>query len=118
MEKPILIDTNIIIDAIRGLSITVDYLDSLDTLRISVVNAAEIIEGSSTKLDMKSNLDSLTDFEIIPISERISQMALDLVEKYYLKEGLNYVDALILSTAAIENLDFATLDKRHFKYIK
>jgi len=117
MKKLTLIDSNIIIDAIRGSDKAAEYLDSLPDIRISIVTASEILEGSLTKKEMKKNFEKISEFEVIPLSETISEMAFNLVEKYFLKEGLNYTDALIVSTAIIGNMQFSTLDKRHFKNI-
>ncbi len=57
------------------------------------------------------------DALILPITENISQKAIDLLETFALSHGLQMGDALIASTAIEHNLTLLTGNVKHFKPI-
>jgi len=51
------------------------------------------------------------------IEVKVCQLALKLMEKYYLDHGLLFLDALIAATALCSQLVLVTGNTKHFSYI-
>ena len=55
--------------------------------------------------------------DVLPITQRISDMACNLVEKYALSHSLHMADALIASTAIDHSLPLLTANAKHFSAV-
>jgi predicted nucleic acid-binding protein len=115
-----LVDTDILIDASRGLAQAGSFLD--DSMRgpgvtISVVSAMELIGGcrdSAQLAEVKRLLDAL---RVLPLTEAISNTARSLMESFALSHGLLLPDALIAATALDADIPLCTRNVRHFRVI-
>ncbi|HYE73042.1 MAG TPA: PIN domain-containing protein [Blastocatellia bacterium] len=64
------------------------------------------------------NLDIfLRRFQILRITESISDKAVELLKQYRLSHGLLIADALIAATAIEHNQPFITKNQRDFRFI-
>lgn len=113
-----LIDTNIIIDALRNKDKPKDYLRTQTTLICSIITAAELIRGSRNKEEQVRIEKVIKDFEVIPLSSTLGEKMLGLTKNYSLSHGLEIPDALIAATAIEENLTLVTSNTKHFSFIK
>lgn len=114
-------DTDILIDVGRGETEAVNCLQSLSknsTPAASVVTQMELIVGCRNKAELQKLAKFLAYFQILELSERISKMSVDLLEKYRLSHGLLIPDALIAATALENNENFITKNQRDFRFIK
>jgi predicted nucleic acid-binding protein len=115
-----LIDTDILIDASRGIAQAGEFLDEVashSSITISIISAMELLIGCrNTKqlLDVKQTLDLFT---ILPTTESISLNARALIETYTLSHGLLIPDALLAATALENNFALYTRNIRHYKMI-
>ena len=114
-----LVDTNLLVDYLRGEKKIVSFLDSLGEVAVSLVSAGEIYQGAKDRKE----LNLITSFlsahcKIIPCDEQISNLALGLLEKYTLSHGLLILDALIAATAMRYDLTLVTGNLKHFRMIK
>jgi len=86
-----IIDTDILIDAGRGVQEAVDLLTKIqsdDALAISVVTQLELMIGCRNKSELR-NLDKfIKQFQIIKLNEAISEKAVELLHLYRLSHGL------------------------------
>lgn len=115
-----LIDTNIIIDQLRGFKSIVDYLqhseDSKDfVIFISVITELEIYSGKSMdNSDHQKVADSLLGSMLkIPIDSETAKYAGKIKRKY----KSNFPDALIAATAIANNCTLVTRNAKHFQGI-
>jgi len=116
----VIIDTDIIIDASRGVKGAVDYLRILERgarLATSVINQMELIVGCRQKTDLQALERFLRHFQILMISESISNKALELLQQYRLSHGLLIADALIAATALSLNCPLASKNQRDYRFI-
>ena len=123
MEKLdyLLIDTDILIDAGRGIEKAIDFLDKQNKkykLTISIITEMELIVGCRNKKELKELENFLENFQVIPLNPEVSQLAAELLKEYRLKSGLLIADALIAATAIYFNYYFATKNQKHFKPIR
>lgn len=120
MSKLIL-DTSVIIDFLRQKekTDTVLYKLSLENnvLYISILTHTELYAGKSTweGKNARSELETLFGgLHILPLTEKISENAGQVRAKY----GIGLIDAIIASTALLNNIPLVTLNTKHFEQVE
>ena len=115
-----LIDTDILIDAGRGVQEAIDCLQDIQansTLSISVVTPMELMVGCRDKIE-KQKLDKfLRRFQIVPLDQAVSDKAVELLDLYRLSHGLLIPDGLIAATALVWGVPFITRNQRDYRFI-
>ncbi len=115
------VDTDILIDAGRGIPQAVDYLDSLEQqsrLAISIVTQMELIVGCRNKAELRDLERFLKRFYLLKIDEMTSDKAVDLLRQYRLSHGLLIADGLIAATAISLNYPLASKNQRDYRFIE
>jgi predicted nucleic acid-binding protein len=110
-----LFDTNILVDALRGLPVCEDYLSRLTEGDhfCSTITSAELWAG--VRPADEDDLDIfLGAFQWIPVDEPIARQAGHYMQKYSKSHGLTLPDALIAATARSLEADMMTLNIKHF----
>lgn len=116
----IIVDSDILIDFSRGYETAAKWIETAEansTLLISSVTEMELILGSRDKRHLKETIQFLRRFQIISISEQISNRASELVVQYCLSHRLLIPDALIAATALTLNENIVTGNQRDFRFI-
>lgn len=116
----ILVDTDILVDVLRGRPDTAETLDRValnDKLATSIVTKMELIAGCRNKDELRYVGRLLEHFEIVLINEDVSEAAARLLEEYRLSQGLLIPDALIAATALCRGTALLTRNRKHFEYI-
>jgi len=116
MEK-IILDTNILIEILKGNDRIVSFLDEFEIFYISSVTKMELFYGAFNKKELEELNKFMESFYIIEINEHISIKATNLIFKYAKSHNLKIPDALIASTALEYNLPLFTLNLKDFRYI-
>jgi len=103
----ILCDTNIIIEAFKGNTATINELENigLENIAISVISEMELYFGALNKLELKEIKKHLKSLQIIHINPDISQVSVDLIEKYSKSHRLQIPDAIIAATSMVNKLE-------------
>ncbi len=114
----ILIDSDVLIDHLRGKAAARDWLvrarQSSGPLAISVVSLAEIAGGMRPpeRREVMRLLGSMQRFEV---TEQVAWRASTLMQEYRRSHsGIGLGDYLIAATALTEGLEIATLNTRHY----
>ena len=113
-----LLDTNILILALRSDPKALDFMDALDEQQervcISVATRTEILAGMRPHEEERTMelLDSLTN---LVVDDAIADRAGRLIYGYA-RQGIqfSFADALIAATALHHDLTLATTNSRHF----
>ena len=119
MSRP-LVDTDILIDASRGTTEAIEFLKQQETqenLNISVITQMELLAGCRDKTEQREVEHFLKRFDVIPINEAASHLAVELMVRYRLSHGLQIPDALIAATALVSGYSLATKNQKHFRFI-
>lgn len=116
VTRPKLLDTNILIDCLRGYGPTVAYLEALKkskvSLYISTVTQLEIYAGQSSRsADIKRRIEKLLkSYKELAIDGKVATQAGILKRDF----GITALDAIIASTALQYKLTLVTRNTRHF----
>ncbi|MHB1988529.1 MAG: PIN domain-containing protein [Acidimicrobiales bacterium] len=118
----ILVDSDVLIAHLRGVSTARDWLVRVrretGPLATSVVSVVEVAGGmrSPERREVGRLLASLHTF---PVSERIAWRAAELMRSHRRSHGtIGLGDYLVAATAELEGLELATLNVRHFPMFK
>jgi tRNA(fMet)-specific endonuclease VapC len=119
-QEMILCDTNILIEVYKGNEKVIRELVKMgqQNIAISDVTSAELLFGARNKEELKILKKDLEKLTCIPINSQISNLSVQLVEKYSLSHKLTLPDALIAATAIVYGIELFTLNLKDFKFIK
>lgn len=114
-----LTDTDILIDAARGVADAVAFLAAQQAagVHVSIISAMELVAGCRNKAELAQVQQFLKRVIVLPISATASQTAYQLMESFFLSHGLLIPDALIAATALEHGLALHTKNVRHFQMI-
>jgi predicted nucleic acid-binding protein len=112
---PLLIDSDVLIQYLRGRPEAIAYLNGLTSpISISVISVAELYSGVRDGAD-RSKLDAfVTTFSVIPVDLDIAVLGGVYRRDYGRIHGTGRADALIAATADLGSLTLVTLNIRHF----
>jgi predicted nucleic acid-binding protein len=118
MNGWLLIDTDVLIDYLRGQPEAVSYLESLtEPLLISAITVAELYAGVREGAERTALEQFLSVFNVIPVDDVIATNA-GLVRRDYGKShGVGLADAVIAVTAEARQAVLVTLNKKHFSML-
>lgn len=117
MKTP-LVDTDIWIDFLRGVSQAVDFVDQLpDIVCISAVSVAELYAGVRDGKEREVLGDLLTSLKILPLDD-ISAAHGGLIRRDFGRShGVGLSDALIAATTLQHDCQLFTLNIKHYPAI-
>ncbi|RCW29105.1 type II toxin-antitoxin system VapC family toxin [Marinilabilia salmonicolor] len=120
METQIIIcDTNILIEHFKGSEIISNQLKKIgiDSIAISTITTSELYFGALNKKELTQIKTSLSSLTQLPINISISEIFLNLMEKYCLSHKLTIPDAIIAATAIYYDTPLFTLNTKDFRFI-
>lgn len=118
-KEPVIVDTSIWVDLLRGNSDAETFLLGTSPLIVSRVTVLELIHGVPSRRNiplLKRQLDALRA-TVTEVNERISELAGSLYEKHCHADGIGIIDAFIAATTIDMNEQLATHNTKHFKAI-
>ncbi|HEU0143687.1 MAG TPA: type II toxin-antitoxin system VapC family toxin [Nitrososphaera sp.] len=115
MSDRLLIDTDVLIDYLRGQVEAVSYLESLtETLLVSAVTVAELYAGVREGAERVALDEFVGAFEIVAVDEDIAIKGGLYRRDYGKSHNTGLADALIAATADIRQAELVTFNKKHF----
>ena len=115
-----IVDTDILIDAGRGLGEAVACLQGIESgsnLAARVVTQMELFVGCRDKTELQEVENFLRRFHLLKLTEDISDTAADLLRRYRLSHGLLIADALIAATALVSDAPLISKNQRDYRFI-
>ena len=92
-------------------------LEKTSALAISAVTQMELIVGCRNKKELEDLEKFLNRYQILKITEQISDRAVDLLTHYFLSHSLLIADGLIAATALVYSEALITKNQRDFRFI-
>lgn len=113
-------DTDIIIWIQRGNEKAATLVEKVKERYLSLQSYMELLQCARNKEEHRiiKNFITENDFQLLPISEKISYRASIYIEELSLSTGIRAGDALIAATAIHHNFTLVTSNKKHFKNIQ
>ena len=114
-------DTDILIDAARQVREAVECLADIEqqsALAISAITQMELLAGCRNKTELRHTERFLQRFQVLKLTEPVSDIAIDLLRQYRLSHGLAIPDALIAATAIVWNQPFMSKNQRDYSFVK
>lgn len=119
MSGRLLIDTDVLIDYLRGQAEAVDYLEAAtESLLTSSITVAELFAGVREGKERVALSTFLKEFEVIGINAAIAEHAGLLRRDYGKSHGTGLVDALIAATTEHAQASLVTLNRKHFPMLE
>lgn len=114
-----LVDTDVLIWHLRGYPQATRRLDQLNPLTLSAVSYLELLQGMRNKAELAAvkKMLGLRRATIWPLTEAITQRAIELMEMLTLSHGLQMGDALIAATALDQKRPLITGNVKHFSAV-
>ena len=118
MKKQILVDTDVIVDFLRGYTKAISYVENHSAeIVLSSIVVAELYAG--VRDDERARLDDfVTLFPILPITSEIAKAGGLFKRDYHKSYGIGLADALMAATAVTENAELKTLNTKHYPMLK
>lgn len=114
-----LVDTDILIDYLRGHDAASDFLEeNIGNVFISSVTVAELFQGVREGKERKALTSILSAMTILPLGAEIAEKAGLYRRDFRNKTGCGLADCMIAATAQHHALPLATLNGRHFSMVK
>jgi predicted nucleic acid-binding protein len=115
MTERLLLDTDVLVDYLRGRAEAVTYLESLtEVLSTSAITVAELYAGVRDGAE-RTQLDAfLSAFDIVPVEQEIALKGGLYRRDYGRSHSMGLGDALIAATAEVQGATLVTLNKKHF----
>ncbi len=116
----ILCDTDVIIEYLKGNETTKKIFDKLEraNITLSAITLMELYYGALNKRELNKIKRALSEFNILPLDEEITEIAINLIETYSKSHGLKIPDALIASTAIYYDFSLWTYNIKDFRFIE
>ena len=119
MAKPLLVDTDVLVDFFRGYHKAVDFINAQSSrIVLSSVAVAELYAGVISDHEIVALDRFISLFRVIPVSSEIAKAGGLYKRDYGKSHGVGLADALLAATAEIENVELTTLNIKHFPMIK
>jgi len=113
--KRVLVDTDILIDFLRGKERSRDYLISLledSTIYCSAITIAEIYAGMKEQ-EKEKTTELIDSLNIVDINREIAEKA-GMYKRNEKKQSLELYDCVIAATAFVKGAILATGNARHY----
>ena len=119
MSNAILVDTDVLIDFLRGSDKAIAFIDEFSPhIVLSPIVVAELYAGvkGADELSALDNFVSL--FRVAPIDSEIAKAGGLYKRDFGKSHGLGLADAILAATADKENAELKTLSVKHYPMIK
>ena len=119
MEGSILLDTDVLVDFLRGHSKAVAFVNAHSArIILSSIVVAELYAGVKGEAEQTA-LDSFVAlFRVVPVSAEIAKAGGLYKRDYSKSHGVGLADAVLAATAESENAELKTLNRKHYPMLK
>lgn len=118
MAGPLLLDTDVLIDFLRGFPKAVTFVnENSSRIIISSIVVAELYAGVKGDAELTVLKDFISLFRVIPVTAEIAKTGGLYKRDYGKSHGVGLADAIIAATCEAENAELKTLNIKHYPMI-
>lgn len=119
MDRPLLVDADVLIDYLRGVPESVACLRSqADRVVLSAIVVAELYAGVKGDAEQETLDEVVSCWRVVPVTPEIARAAGLLKRDYGRSHGVGLADAILAATAQAEGADLCTLNVKHYPMLK
>jgi predicted nucleic acid-binding protein len=119
MPRPILLDTDVLVDFFRGQSKAVAFINAhSDRIILSAVVVAELFAGAKGSAEEGSLEEFVSLFRVVPVNVEIAKAGGLYKSKFGKSHGVGLADAILAATAEAENAELKTLNTKHYPMLR
>jgi len=118
MAEPLLLDTDVLIDFLRGYSKAVNFVNTNSSrIILSSIVVAELYAGVKGKSELKVLENFISLFRVLPVTSEIAKTGGLYKRDYGKSHGVGLADAIIAASCEAENAELKTLNVKHYPMI-
>ena len=116
----ILCDTDIFIEAFKNNTLATGSLRRIgfQNIALSAITLMELYFGALNTRELLKIKSRLQKLEIINLDQKITETAINMIERYAKSHGLHIPDALIAATAICRGIQLLTYNVKDFKFVE
>ena len=119
MAKSILLDTDVLVDFLRGENKAPAFVNAeSDRIILSSIVVAELYAGVTGDAEQVALEDFISLFRVIPVDAKIAKTGGLYKRDYAKSHGVGLADAILAATAEAENAKLKTLNTKHYPMFK
>jgi predicted nucleic acid-binding protein len=119
MAGPILPDTDVLVDFLRGHSKAVAFINANHArIILSAIVVAELYAGVKGDAESATLQAFVSLFRVVPVTGEIAGAAGLYKRDYGRSHGVGLADAVLAATAQAENARLKTLNTKHYPMLK
>jgi len=115
MPNPILIDTDVLIDFLRGHDKAVAFVDEFSSrIILSPIVVAELYAGVKGNAELTVLEDFISLFRVVPLTAEIAKIGGLYKRDFGKSHGVGLADTILAATADKEKAELKTLNVKHY----
>ena len=119
MAGPILLDTDVLVDFLRGHKKAAALVNTHSArIILSSIVVAELYAGVKGDAEQAALEDFVSLFRVVPVSADIAKAGGLYKRDYGKSHGVGLADAILAATAEVEDAELKTLNKKHYPMVK
>jgi predicted nucleic acid-binding protein len=119
MAGSILLDTDILVDFLRGYSKAMTFVNAnSERIILSTIVIAELYAGVKGSAEQAVLDDFVSLFRTVTVDANIAKAAGLYKRDYAKSHGVGLADAILAATAEAENAELKTLNIKHYPMLK
>ena len=119
MPSSILVDTDVLVDFLRGHSKAVAFVSAHSArIILSSIVVAELYAGVKGNTEQTALDNFVSLFRVVPVSAKIAKAGGLYKRNYGNLHGVGLADAILAATAEAENAELKTLNTKHYPMLE
>ena len=119
MAESLLLDTDVLIDFLRGYSKAVNFVNANSSrIILSSIVVAELYAGVQGESELKVLENFISLFRVLPVTSEIAKTGGLYKRDYGKSHGVGLADAIIAASCEAGNAELKTLNVKHYPMIK
>jgi len=115
MKTPVLVDTDVLVDYLRGHAQAIAFVTKhAERIVLSSIVVAELYAGVKGEAEQAALDDLVSLFRVVPVTVEIARRGGLLRRDFGKSHNVGLADAILAATAEIENADLSTLNVKHY----
>lgn len=119
MQGKYIIDTDVLVEYLRGSDRAAEFLETLEgDLIISVISVAALFSGVKGSDEVDALDQFMLAFQIVSIDDHLAKEGGLIRQKYHPSHGVGLADALIAATSIDRGAELITFNLRHYPMVE